>query len=275
MVSGKQLGVSAAETYVRRLLNKKATGKRSAGLSKPKRGERSASLVTRVAKRIIRETYLICSRWVTRATGKTPIMRHGRRYLRDAFDAGREAGIEPFLMWGTLLGCVREGNIMPHDIDVDLGIRSGDYVKKDAFIAAMRKRGYVVYWDKPYKLKFTRRLNKLIIDVDVFFPWDGRVICLDPVRHDEYFDGAAFGEYFSIEAFDNLKEVNFLDGLSICIPDPPEPVLAAIYGEWQVPKSYAWQVPSSHHCSADPLNRIVFASGQTVPILHLGLRPGY
>ena len=45
--------------------------------------------------------------------------------LLDAIDevlaALRTAGVEPFLAYGTLLGAVREGRLLGHDSDADLG----------------------------------------------------------------------------------------------------------------------------------------------------------
>ena len=50
------------------------------------------------------------------------IQFHGKRFLRDFYEATDKVGIRPFLMWGTLLGCVREGRFLRPDSDIDLGI---------------------------------------------------------------------------------------------------------------------------------------------------------
>lgn len=41
--------------------------------------------------------------------------------IRDVVEALQQAGLEPFLAYGTLLGAVREGRVLAHDSDVDLG----------------------------------------------------------------------------------------------------------------------------------------------------------
>lgn len=153
----------------------------------------------------------------------------GRRYLRDFFSAADEAGVRPFLMWGTLLGCIREGVLLKHDRDIDLGMLAADYALKDALIAAMRRRGYRLVWDKGCKFKFDRPNLDVLLDVDVFFPWQNMVICASPQD-----DGRCYAESFPANAFDRLRRHEFLR-LSVLVPDPPERVLETIYRTWQKP----------------------------------------
>ena len=93
----------------------------------------------------------------------------GRDFLEDLYASAREVGVRPFLMWGSLLGYVREGRLLRHDCDIDVGILAEDYARKDALIAAMQTRGYIVEPDRKYKLRFTRHDFVLYIDVDVFY----------------------------------------------------------------------------------------------------------
>ena len=156
-------------------------------------------------------------------------------------------------MWGTLLGCVREGRFLPYDKDIDLGILWSDYAKKKALVAAMQKRGYSVAIDQAYKLKFRRPFSRLLIDVDVFYPWNGKMIsclCLE--------EGNFLATSFHQNAFDRLREIIFLDDLKVLIPDPPATVLTTIYGSWRTPlRSYC-----SWH---DPLNRLRIPPGEPMP----------
>jgi hypothetical protein len=169
---------------------------------------------------------------------------YGKGYLRDFYAASREAEIQPFLMWGTLLGCVREGELLRHDRDIDLGIVAADFAKKDALVAAMRRRGYEVTSDKGYKFRFARPNHDLRLDVDVFYNWQGMMVCASG-----HSDGTLLGESFSADAFDRLREITFLGDLKVLIPDAPESVLETIYGDWRTPvHAYA-----SH---LDPLNRL-------------------
>ena len=78
-------------------------------------------------------------------------------------------------MWGTLLGCVREGSFLKHDYDIDVGILADDYANKDILIAAMRRRGYELAFERLYK-QFVYPASKLWLDVDVLYRWNGRMI---------------------------------------------------------------------------------------------------
>lgn len=168
---------------------------------------------------------------------------YGRRHLRDLYAAANEAGITPFLMWGTLLGCVREGKLLPHDRDIDVGMLAIDLAKKDALVGAMRRRGYDLIADRDCKFKFARPNFDLILDIDVFFPWQDKIVCSSRQE-----DGSYLSEWFPQDAFAALSPRMFL-GVRVLIPDRPERILHAIYGDWQTPRS-------AYSSQRDPLNRL-------------------
>ena len=193
--------------------------------------------------------------WLNGREPVPSILRNGRRHLGDFYDASREVGIRPFLMWGTLLGCVRENGLLPHDHDLDVGLVPSDYRRKDELVAAMRRRGYRLALDWRYKLRFMRRWHWTWIDVDVFYPWQGKTIC-STLRE----DGRVTGEAFPLGTFDRLREIEFLDGLQVLIPDPPEAVLEAVYGEWRIPDP-------SYHSATGPLTHFVIEPGGEMPAI--------
>ncbi len=188
------------------------------------------------------------------ATSRANLHRHGKEFLADVYDASREVGIRPFLMWGTLLGCVREGGFLPTDRDIDLGILPRDYAKKDALVSAMATRGYSLATDRAYKFKFKRPF-RLMIDIDVFYPWNGKMISCH--RRE---DGTCLATYFPRAAFDRLKEIVFLDDIRVLIPDPPASVLAAIYGDWRIPVR-------TYSSERDLHNRLRISPGDPMPQL--------
>lgn len=200
----------------------------------------------------------LINRQIARATGRSDLLRNGRKAIRDLFAAAHEAHVAPFLMWGTLLGCVRDGGFIAHDRDIDLGLRAADYTRKDAFIAAMLRRGYRLGFDRPYKFRFTHPVYRFHVDVDVFFPWRGGVICATSGE-----DGEVCGETFGPDAFDRLREIDSFGGLRVAIPDPPEPVLDAIYGDWRV-------VRADYRSHEGPLNRLVLPEGAPLPTMPTG-----
>lgn len=150
------------------------------------------------------------------------------QFVADAYAAAHEAGIRPFLTYGTLLGCVREGRILPQDNDIDIGILHTDYAKKYAFFAAMRRRGYLVEHDIAYTYRFVRPDYDLYMDVDVLYPWRDKMVCSRFV--DGQYQEAAI---FPAHAFDELKPARLGD-LPVLVPAQAELVLDSIYRDWRV-----------------------------------------
>jgi hypothetical protein len=178
---------------------------------------------------------------------------NGETFLRDFIQACDEANMNPFLMWGTLLGCVREGNFLRHDHDIDVGILARDWPKRSLLIEAMRRRGYGLEFGRNYKMRFIGRDLLAHLDVDVFFPWERKMICF--LDHEEI---GKHGAWFPLDAFNNFRSLTF-SGTRVLIPDPPERVLETAYGDWRTPvKKHDWfRIPNSLH----------IADGETLPKL--------
>ncbi len=180
------------------------------------------------------------------------LSNHGEKFLRDFLEACGEADVSPFLMWGTLLGCVREGGFLKHDYDIDLGILARDWPKRSPLIEAMRRRGYGLGLSGNYKMRFIRPDLPVYLDVDVFILWGGKMVCCH--YHESGMDGA----WFPPDAFNNFRSLTFA-GTRVSIPDPPERVLETAYGDWRTPvtKHKSWCIP----------NRLHIAEGETWPKL--------
>ncbi len=178
---------------------------------------------------------------------------HGRAFLSDFIAASGEAGMKPFLMWGTLLGHVREGGLLKHDKDLDMGILAIDWPKRHALIESMQKRGYELRHTRDYKIVFERRDRLTRMDIDVFFPWEGKMVCISPMR-----DGSFRGAWFQHSAFKNFCNCIFL-GSEVLIPDPPEPILEAVYGDWRTPLK-------SYNSRGSIPNRLALASAPRLPL---------
>jgi phosphorylcholine metabolism protein LicD len=180
---------------------------------------------------------------------------HGRDFLADIYAVADDVGIRPYLMWGTLLGAVREGRLMPHDTDIDLGLSAADYTRKAAFVSGMLRRGYFFTFDETHKFRLLRRDHVLHADFDVFYPADNRMICLCADSEGHY------GASFPGNSFEQLREIEILDGLRVLIPDPPEAILQTIYGP-------DWRTPSPGYNSGNDLaNRLRIPKGQPIPPL--------
>ncbi len=142
-------------------------------------------------------------------------------------------GIEAFLAYGTLLGAVRQGGLISHDSDADLGYVSHHSEPVDAIIESFRiqrmliEQGYTVtrYSGIAFRVTVleadgTRR------GLDVFGGLinDGHLYLMGEV-----------GAPFEPEWIWPLSEAT-LEGRSFPVPARPEKLLEAMYGvSWQVP----------------------------------------
>lgn len=158
--------------------------------------------------------------------------------LRDTVCLLEAQGFAPFIISGTLLGAVREGAMLEHDYDIDLGLFAGadafdrlkavlttsaslrllglyhqDVLRRDAAGALVRER-------RPVLVKL---LHADGVTVDVFLHWhaDGQVM-----------HGTAL---YLWQNSDFMLERRDLSGISVLAPAPPETYLAENYGNWRVP----------------------------------------
>jgi len=132
-----------------------------------------------------------------------------------------------WLDWGTCLGVIKEGNLMVHDYDIDLGIMLEDGEKLKALMPELNARGFEEV--KPWKylgIKLKRREE----DIDIFF--------VSKTHSNErqksgwmsgnlFIEGDWFKEFDTIELWDETYRV----------PQNPVAYLTYIYGpSWQLEK---------------------------------------
>lgn len=131
------------------------------------------------------------------------------------------ANIKMFLISGTLLGCIREKNMLSHDQDIDVGIFDNINTKK--LKNSLATSGYFHLLPQRYSSCLRiRHINGTAIDVFIHtheagYIWHGGV----KVR-------------WKNEPF-SLTEADFLGG-SYWIPSAPEKYLEENYGNWKTPK---------------------------------------
>jgi tetratricopeptide (TPR) repeat protein len=148
-----------------------------------------------------------------------------RQALLDLHRELEPLGVRPFLISGTLLGYVREGDFIPWDKDIDLGVFSQEIESADLEAA-------VATWPRftAKRLDWTDRLridhaNGTKIDVFPHYP-EGP----DRVWH----DGTATRWWNTPFG---LRTVTFL-GVEQAVPDDPERYLDENYGDWRTPDPY-------------------------------------
>jgi len=134
------------------------------------------------------------------------------------------AGIPFILIFGTLLGAIREKGFIVYDSDVDVACYAQDHKKIINVVKTLESKGFYV----PNK-------NECPLH-DHFFVRNGERI--DIWWFDEIDDDWVYDKYirYNKKYFDNPESIEFL-GTAFLVPNNPEKFLELTYGEdWKVPK---------------------------------------
>lgn len=156
--------------------------------------------------------------------------------LLDAIDvvlgALRKAGIEAFLAYGTLLGAVREGRLLGHDGDADLGyvshLRHPVDVIRESFRLQRDLVGLGFHITRYSALAFKVDVDEgdgVVRGLDVFggFLMDGHLYLMGEI-----------GDPFE-ESWIYPLGTTRLEGRSFPAPADPDKLLTAMYGPWRTP----------------------------------------
>jgi len=150
-----------------------------------------------------------------------------------------ESQAKLFLISGTLLGCVREGRVLGHDYDIDIGLHIDD-PKLPAFLDLIRRHpDFAVYkaWSitnevaafndwatpytgKPWIIKYTYKGN-IRVDLFIHIP-----------RNNEILHGS-IRNLWSNSTFD-LRPASFY-GMDFWAPADHDRYLTENYGDWRTP----------------------------------------
>jgi hypothetical protein len=170
--------------------------------------------------------------------------------IAQVLDAIRDAGVEAFLAYGTLLGAVRQGGLIGHDSDADLGYVSSHSHPVDVMLESFRLQ---------------RHVNALGFDT---YRYSGIAFRVDVVESDGFRRGLdVFGGFIAEPVGDQpamlylMGEIGSpferewihplttatLEGRTFPVPAQPEKLLEATYGPgWRVPDpAYHFETPRS------------------------------
>jgi len=156
-------------------------------------------------------------------------------------------GIVFFLMYGTLLGAVRENNFIDHDIDTEIGIFEEDKEKLINALKTLLSVGFdLIRANYPDDVVTIMRSDE-IIDIGIFrCEKDRNGVDYRVYQHNR--------EYFLSP--NRLIPFNFL-GRDFLIPLDPEKYLVQWYGEdWRVPKMNASAWPYNYPDWKKKLHRV-------------------
>ncbi len=164
--------------------------------------------------------------------------------VEEVLDALRRAGVEAFLAYGTLLGAVREGQLIGHDSDADLGYVSAhdhpvDVIRESFRLQAkLAEMGYPThrYSGGAFKVN-VREADGSMRGLDVFggFMRDGYLHLMGEIRTP-----------FRREWVFPLATAT-LEGRTFPVPANSDRFLAATYGEsWRSPDpAFKFETPAS------------------------------
>ncbi|GAB2444597.1 hypothetical protein GCM10027062_25720 [Nocardioides hungaricus] len=152
--------------------------------------------------------------------------------VESVLGALRSAGVEPFVAYGTLLGAVREGRVLGHDSDADLGYVSRHThpvdVARESFAVQrqLAARGWRIsrYSGASFKMLVTE--GDVTRGLDVFGGYldEGHLYLMGEI-----------GVPFEREWITPLGEAE-LDGRPVPVPARPEKLLETTYGAgWRAP----------------------------------------
>lgn len=139
-------------------------------------------------------------------------------------------GQKAFLVSGTLLGYAREGQLLAHDKDVDVGIIGWEdqftvihaLLQSGAFAVDTRRIGGA----QSYHIPIKHLATGVSIDIFIYHRENGKLV----TGVQSYF---GYLQKFAFTPFE-LKSVQFL-GIPFHVPDDVERNLAENFGDWRVP----------------------------------------
>ncbi len=164
--------------------------------------------------------------------GKEFSQEGARKALLAAKERLDAAGIIFFLLAGTLLGVIRNGDVLAHDKDLDLGVAWD--VKREQVVETLCAGGlFTVPWeqgilppDRQWYRSFIHAESGCALDVFFVRPEGDRLLC--------GFDQHPVPVLSCLTAF-SLLDWSWM-GRTWKVPDPPEQYLVEVYGpDWRVP----------------------------------------
>ena len=184
--------------------------------------------------------------------------------LKDLVSICKSRSIKPFLVSGTLLGYAREGKLLAHDKDIDVGIIGWE--KQYELCLALQESGLFsidpsfLLGNKSYYIPICHNATGMWIDVFVYHAIDKKL-----VTGVDFFFG--YRQTFAFTPFD-LKEVNFLDA-PMYVPENFDLNLQENFGNWRVPDvSYLSHLESPSTTDKGGISQMLTARIHTIASLN-------
>lgn len=179
------------------------------------------------------------------------IQRYGLRAIRDVQTIMGNLGVVSFADFGTCLGIVREGGLLKHDLDIDIGVIA-DKDEQKLIRIAMERAGYKLwrqYFTGDVVAEDSYLYRNIKIDFNYYRIEDGKAKTLLFYRKPDvvYTDNTRHIVEMTYTAIKGVKEVE-VNGVKINIPDDPETLMEEKYGpSWRTPDTgwIYWESPAA------------------------------
>lgn len=185
------------------------------------------------------------------------LKKHGYETLRRVREVCLRLGLEPFLIYGTLLGHHRERGFVRHDYDIDLGFMAEDLPDMEALKNAMLEAGFRL--SLPGRLpsslnaigrystvQFYDPKKSVYVDFWAFHRYGELIMNVQDRSADGFFrkhlkddrvlrtDFLGYAMTFPKEVFSGFEPAKFL-GCDFLMPMNTERFLEEAYGDWKAP----------------------------------------
>lgn len=165
--------------------------------------------------------------------GAVKLQLFGQDLLHPLMEEAAELGIRPMLLWGSLLGCVREGAFLKNDTDVDLGLLEEDWDRIEELKERMLKRGFSIKRENTWQISFFHpTVEGLWIDIDHIEHENGHFLITNGVA-----DKDLLYRYPFCPTIFGTPVISECSGLRVYIPERAEEFLETVYGSWRVPST--------------------------------------
>lgn len=158
----------------------------------------------------------------------------GVKILSEAIEILNSIDINPWIQDGTLLGAVREGDIIDWDFDMDLGVYSHEWSQEAEILLIKNnyilKNSYNTLEDRLH-LKWSK--DGIQFDIFLYYEYDENYVYHGVTQEHALSEGKKY--IFLYKNNFTFTKIDLL-GYSLTAPFPPEDFLIQKYGEnWKTP----------------------------------------
>jgi hypothetical protein len=213
----------------------------------------STNLITRVPYKILVYIKYFITDYPRKRKKRKQIQSKGAETIKKLHEVLRDCNCIFHVDMGTLLGIIREGKLLGHDLDIDIAVHTANVDK----INEIKKRLLNNNCIHKYRYKIegigivedSFILNNIKFDINYYLNIEGKSLCYLFYREDgkKYDDNKFNAVRLSCSEIERVTKIPFM-GFDVNVPIDSEKYLSERYGQnWRIPdKSYVyWKGPSA------------------------------